>query len=113
CRAQPFTAVLDIIEEVARSAARITAALDALTDADVRAPSALTGWTRGHVVSHLACSADAYLWLLAVARNGAEPAPRTGAEALARAVREGADRPAVELATDLRTRLARLAEDAG
>jgi len=106
------TDVLDIIEEVTRSGARIAAALDALTDTEVQAPSTLAGWTRGHVITHLALSADSYLWLLAVARTGVEPAPRTGAEALARAVQEGADRPAAELATDLRTRLARLAEAA-
>jgi len=28
------------------------------TDADVRAPSLLPGWTRGHVLSHIARNAD-------------------------------------------------------
>ncbi len=104
--------MIDIIKEVTSSAARITAALDRLTDAEVRQPSAMAGWTRGHVIAHLACSADVYRWLLAVARTGVEPSPRMGGEALARAVEEGAARPAAELAADLRTRLALLAEDA-
>ncbi|WP_328908142.1 maleylpyruvate isomerase family mycothiol-dependent enzyme [Streptomyces sp. NBC_00234] len=95
--------MLDIIEEVTRSGARITATLDALTDLEMRAPSTLAGWTCGHVITHLARSIDAYGWLLAVARTGIEPAPRTDAKSLARTVREGAD---------LRSRLAHLAEDA-
>ncbi|THA47098.1 maleylpyruvate isomerase N-terminal domain-containing protein [Streptomyces sp. A1136] len=45
--------MLDIIEEVTRSG-RITSTLDALTDTDVREPSALPGWTRGHVITRLA-----------------------------------------------------------
>lgn len=104
--------MLDIIEEVTRSGARITATLDALTDLEMRTPSTLVSWTRGHVITHLARSIDAYGWLLAVARTGIEPAPRADAKSLARTVREGADRPAAELATDLRSRLAHLAEDA-
>ncbi|WP_030207725.1 maleylpyruvate isomerase family mycothiol-dependent enzyme [Streptomyces sp. NRRL S-87] len=105
--------MLDVLEEVTRSAARITAALDTLTDEGTRAPSALPGWTRGHVISHVAHGVGAYRRLLATARTGIEPTPRTDAKAFARAVREGADRPAAELATDLRGRLAGLAEDAG
>ncbi|MGK4579517.1 maleylpyruvate isomerase family mycothiol-dependent enzyme [Kitasatospora sp. HPMI-4] len=101
-----------IIEEVAHSGARFTAGLAELTDEEVTAPSALPGWTRGHVITHVARSIDAYLWLLAVAATGAEPAPRTGAEELARAVREGAGRSAAELAADVRSRLGLLAEAA-
>ncbi|MET9694267.1 maleylpyruvate isomerase N-terminal domain-containing protein [Streptomyces sp. NPDC006514] len=104
--------MLDILEEVTRSGARTTATLGVLTDADVRVPSALAGWTRGHVITHLARSIDAYQRLLAVARTGIEPASWTDAKALARAGREDANRPAAELATDLRSRLAHLAEDA-
>ncbi len=101
-----------IIEEVTRSGARFSATLDALSDSEVRAPSALPGWSRGHVITHVARSADAYLRLLTIARTGAEPAP-TDAAALARAVTDGADRPAAELAADLRSALARLTEAAG
>ncbi|MFE9468236.1 maleylpyruvate isomerase family mycothiol-dependent enzyme [Streptomyces virginiae] len=104
--------MLDVIEEVTRSGAGITATLDALTDLETRAPWTLAGWTRGHVITHLAHSIDAYGWMLAVARTGIEPAPSTDAKSLARTVREGADRAAAELATDLRSRLAHLAEDA-
>ena len=102
----------DMVKEVTRSGARITAALDALTDLEMRAPSTLAGWTRGHVITHMALSVGAYQRLLAVARTGMESAPRAEAKALARAVREGADRSAAELAIDLRSRLAHLADEA-
>ncbi|MDH6132708.1 maleylpyruvate isomerase [Kitasatospora sp. MAA4] len=102
--------MLDLIADVTRSGTRLTAALDALTDAEVGAPSTLPGWTRGQVVTHLVHGVDAYLWLLATARTGAEPGPRTDAAVLARELQDGAARPAGELAADLRTRLARLAD---
>lgn len=70
--------VSGVIGETARSAARFAATLTALTDTDVRAPPALPGWTRGHVATHVARSADTYVRLLTVARTGAEPTPRAG-----------------------------------
>ena len=42
----------------------------ALTDSQARAPSLLPGWTRGHVVTHLARNADALRNLLTWARTG-------------------------------------------
>jgi maleylpyruvate isomerase len=104
--------VHDIAVEVIRSGERFTAAVETLSDAEVREASTLPGWSRGHVITHVARSIDAYLWLLAVARNGVEPGPRMDAAALAHAVREGAERPADELAADVRGRLSQLAEDA-
>ncbi|WP_274561083.1 maleylpyruvate isomerase N-terminal domain-containing protein [Streptomyces spiramyceticus] len=70
-----------VISEISRSGARFAATL---TDTELRSPSTLPGWTRGHVAAHVASSADAYVWLLAVARTDADPAPRAGTEALAR-----------------------------
>ncbi|MBT2506908.1 maleylpyruvate isomerase family mycothiol-dependent enzyme [Streptomyces sp. ISL-98] len=98
-----------VISEISRSGARFAATL---TDTELRSPSMLPGWTRGHVAAHVARSADACVWLLAVARTGAEPAPRAGTEALARAVEADAARPAAALVADVRASLARLVEDA-
>ncbi|MGW7364506.1 maleylpyruvate isomerase family mycothiol-dependent enzyme [Streptomyces sp. NPDC054841] len=103
---------IGVIDELTRSGARFAATLAAQGDSGLQAPSALPGWTRGHVAAHVARSADAYTWLLAVARTGAEPAPRAGAGALARAVEAAAVLPAAELLADVRTSLARLLEDA-
>ncbi|GGU61070.1 hypothetical protein GCM10010211_27440 [Streptomyces albospinus] len=106
------TAIGALIDEVDRSHTRLAATLATLTDADLRAPAALPGWTRGHVLAHLARSADAYGWLLTVARTGVEPSPRAGAAALARAVADGAARPAAEQSADVRASFTRLTEDA-
>jgi maleylpyruvate isomerase len=72
-----------------------------LTDRQARAPSRLPGWTRGHVLTHLARNADGLGNLLAWARTGvvttmyASPADRdAGIEA-------GAGRPAAELTADV------------
>ena len=54
----------------ARSAtADLAGAIGGLSDADVRAPSPLPGWTRGHVLTHLARNAE-----------GGNPAPGMGAD---------------------------------
>ncbi|MGX1548881.1 maleylpyruvate isomerase family mycothiol-dependent enzyme [Streptomyces adustus] len=101
-----------LLDEVRASAARVCAGLDSLTGLQAREPSALPGWSRGHVVTHLARSADVYRWLLALARTGTEPGPRADAVALRRALREGAERSAGELAADLRGSLDRLLDEA-
>lgn len=46
-----------LVSQVARSQARLDASLAALTDGQVRAASALPGWTRGHVLAHIAGNA--------------------------------------------------------
>ncbi|MEV7687078.1 maleylpyruvate isomerase family mycothiol-dependent enzyme [Streptomyces bungoensis] len=104
--------VASLVEAVHGSAARLGAGLEALTDADARAASALPGWSRAHVVTHLARSADVYRWLLALARTGTEPGPRADAAALDRALREGAERSAAELVDDLRRSTDRMLAEA-
>ncbi|MEV5951303.1 maleylpyruvate isomerase family mycothiol-dependent enzyme [Streptomyces sp. NPDC051993] len=90
-----------LLDDVRGSAARLDAALDTLTDLEAREPSMLAGWSRGHVITHLARSADVYLWLLTLARTGAEPGPRADAATLDRALREGAERDTADLVADL------------
>ncbi|MFF9819594.1 maleylpyruvate isomerase N-terminal domain-containing protein [Streptomyces sp. NPDC014006] len=63
-------------------------------------------------MTHLARSADAYGWLLILARTGREPWPRTDAAALDRVLHEGAERDAAALAADLRGSLDRLLDEA-
>lgn len=91
-----------LLGEVRASAARVLVTVGGLTDRQAREPSALPGWSRAHVLTHVARSADAYRWLLTVARTGVEPGSRAGAAALDRALREGAGRGAAELVEDLR-----------
>ncbi|AOP47831.1 maleylpyruvate isomerase family mycothiol-dependent enzyme [Streptomyces lydicus] len=101
-----------LLHDVRSSAARLAAGLDALTDVTTREPSVLPGWSRGHVITHLARSADVYRWLLALARTGIEPGTRADAAALDHALRDGAGRCAAELIADLRGSLDRLLDEA-
>ncbi|WP_182111567.1 MULTISPECIES: maleylpyruvate isomerase family mycothiol-dependent enzyme [unclassified Actinotalea] len=42
-----------LLDDIRGTDQRLLAAVDQLTDDDVRAPSRLPGWTRGHVLAHL------------------------------------------------------------
>lgn len=107
----PLSTFSPLIEEVGRSGARLVGAAAALTDDQVRAPSALPSWTRGQVLVHLARSADAYTWLLRSARGHPDPgsrpntAPPDPAETRAES--------GAELAADVRHSLVCFVEEAG
>ncbi|MCQ4119619.1 maleylpyruvate isomerase N-terminal domain-containing protein [Rhodococcus tibetensis] len=93
-----------LLEEVAASQRALESTLEKLTDQQAREPSRLPGWSRGHVVTHLARNADA-LNRFAVGVVTGEPAPEMypgGPAARAAAIEEGAGRPAELLAADVR-----------
>ncbi|WP_369218253.1 maleylpyruvate isomerase N-terminal domain-containing protein, partial [Streptomyces flavofungini] len=46
-------------DELDRAAERLLVAVAGLSDAEATAPSRLPGWTRAHVLSHLAAQAPA------------------------------------------------------
>jgi maleylpyruvate isomerase len=54
----------------AESHQRLLQSLDSLTDDQCREPSALSGWTRGHVLSHLARNAESHVHVLQCAARG-------------------------------------------
>lgn len=58
------------LTEMVMATTRYLGALSDLTDEDVRAPSLLPGWSRGHVITHLARNADAFGNLLHWAETG-------------------------------------------
>jgi maleylpyruvate isomerase len=72
-----------------------------LTEPDLREPSLLPGWTRGHVLSHLARNADAMVRALAGAARGDRIPMYDGEDARAAEIQAGAGRPAAELAADV------------
>ncbi|MQA16335.1 MAG: maleylpyruvate isomerase family mycothiol-dependent enzyme [Pseudonocardiaceae bacterium] len=80
---------------------------------DLAGPSRLPGWTRGHVVTHLARNADALVRLLEWARTGAENPMYASPEARNAEIEAGAGRPHAEQLDDLRRCAARFAETAG
>ncbi|WP_078896514.1 maleylpyruvate isomerase family mycothiol-dependent enzyme [Streptomyces sp. NRRL S-495] len=75
----------------------------------VAGPSALPGWTRGHVLAHLARNADSLVNLLDGARTGTDIPQYSSEEARDRDIEEGAPRPVAEQLADLRTSGARFA----
>ena len=99
--------------EVRASTARLLDALDelGLDDDAVRAPSLLPGWTRAHVLTHLARNADAFTRALAGARRGqAVPMYPDGPDGREADIVAGSRRPAAELVDDVVVSAGRLDE---
>ncbi|HTJ36046.1 MAG TPA: maleylpyruvate isomerase family mycothiol-dependent enzyme [Dactylosporangium sp.] len=94
--------------ELERATARLLATVQTLDDAGYSAPSLCPGWTRGHVVTHLARNADAYLNLLDWARTGMPTPSYASAEAREADIEAGAPRPAAAQLADLTTAASRL-----
>lgn len=86
----------------ARAHRRADALAGPLTDDDVRRPSALPGWTVGHVLTHLARNADGMRGLVDAAARGLVGAMYPGGlDQRAADIEEGAARSAADLAADL------------
>lgn len=90
--------------QLLRTAARFT-------DADVRAASLLPGWSRGHVLTHLARNADGGRHLLIWARTGVETPEYPSMAAREEDIETGSGRGAAELLADLRDSAARFAAE--
>lgn len=88
--------------DVADATARLLRTATTFDEADLAAASLLPGWTRGHVLAHVARNADGFVNLLASARTGqavpmyASPATRTAD------IETGAVRPPAAHLDDLR-----------
>ena len=72
-----------------------------IPEAELRAPSLLPGWTRAHVLAHLARGADAMRNLLTGARSGQQRAACASAQALEAGIERGAAMTAKDLMADL------------
>jgi maleylpyruvate isomerase len=72
-----------------------------LSEADVREPSLLPGWTRAHLLAHIARNADSLRNLLVGARSGETRPAYASAEAREAGIEQGAGLRAAELMTDL------------
>ncbi|MEU2618169.1 maleylpyruvate isomerase family mycothiol-dependent enzyme [Streptomyces sp. NPDC007157] len=89
-------------QEIAAAADRLLAGLARLDDDDIAAPSSLPGWTRGHVLSHLARQAPALERLMEWARTGVETPQYESREARDAEIAAGAGRSAAALVSDVR-----------
>ena len=72
-----------------------------IAEPDLRAPSLLPGWTRAHVLAHLARGADAMRNLLVGARAGQDRPAYLSAQARSADIEHGAGLGAKELMADL------------
>ncbi len=81
--------------------ALVTAAVRRLSDAELAGPSRLPGWTRAHVVGHLARNADALRNLLTWARTGIETPMYASPQARDADIETTAGLPPAELRADL------------
>lgn len=101
---------LRLTGEVDDATARLLRTTAGLDESSLAAASLLPGWTRGHVLAHLARNADGFVNLLTAARTGeaipmyASPAARSSD------IEAGASRPQAAHLDDLRRTADRFAE---
>ncbi|MFD8788793.1 maleylpyruvate isomerase family mycothiol-dependent enzyme [Kitasatospora sp. NPDC059599] len=98
--------------QVEESTQRLLQTAAALKPDAVGEPSALPGWTRGHVLAHLARNADSLVNLLNGARTGTDIPQYAGHEARDADIERDAPRPLDVHLADLRASHARFAEAA-
>ena len=91
------------VEGTRRAHTALDAVLDRLTEDDARGPCQLPGWTRGHLLTHLARNADSVVRRLEGARDGEVRDQYAGGLAgRAADIERGADRDIATLVTDVR-----------
>lgn len=95
--------------EVDHATERLIRTASLLSDSDVRQPSTLPGWTRGHVLTHLARQADSLVNLLTWARTGVETPQYASPESRDADIARGAPRDARAQVGDVVDAAAKLA----
>jgi maleylpyruvate isomerase len=88
-------------DQIDQATQRLLGIARIITEPDLRAPSLLPGWTRAHVLAHLARGADAMRNLLVGARTGRDRPAYASAEARQADIEHGASLRASELVADL------------
>jgi maleylpyruvate isomerase len=88
---------------VSAATERLLRTAESLDQEAMRGPSLCTGWTRGHVLSHVARNADALANLLKWATTGVEMPMYPSTEARSADIDRGAERAVSEIVEDLRT----------
>lgn len=88
-------------DQIDQATQRLLDAARVIPEPELRAPSLLPGWTRAHVLAHVARSADAMRNLLIGARTGQDRPAYASAEAREADIERGAGLTAKELTDDL------------
>jgi maleylpyruvate isomerase len=90
-----------LTDQIDQATQRLLDVARVITEPDLRAPSLLPGWTRAHVLAHVARNADAMRNLLVGARSGQTRLAYASAEAREADIETGAKMNAKDLADDL------------
>ncbi|SDZ10274.1 maleylpyruvate isomerase [Micromonospora pattaloongensis] len=101
---------LGLMAEVDRATDRLLRTVAGLRDDELRTPSLLPGWTRGHVLAHIARNADGYVDLLTAAATGARVPQRVSVAARDTDIEADAHRPLAAHLADLRDSASRFAD---
>jgi maleylpyruvate isomerase len=88
-------------DQIDHATQRLLGTARVIAEPDLRAPSLLPGWTRAHVLAHLARGADAMRNLLVGARAGQDRPAYLSAQARGADIEHGAGLAAKELMADL------------
>ena len=102
----------NVLADLESATRRLLDEMAGLSDAAARQPSLLPGWSRGHVLTHLARNAEGSTRLLTWARTGVPGYEYESAEARAAEIEAGAGRPAEVLIEDVRQTAAALEQAA-
>jgi maleylpyruvate isomerase len=102
----------NVLADLESATGRLLDEMAGLSDASASQPSLLPGWSRGHVLTHLARNAEGSTRLLTWARTGVPGYEYESAEARAAEIEAGAGRPAEVLIEDVRRTAAALEEAA-
>jgi maleylpyruvate isomerase len=105
-------AIAELLTDLDDATAALLSDLAGLTDREARELSLLPGWSRGHVLTHLARNAEGGTRLLIWARTGEPSYEYPSVAARAQAIEAGAGRPAQELAEDVQRTATALQEAA-
>lgn len=100
-----------LLEQITSATEDLLRSAAVLGDAEMREPSLLPGWSRGHVLTHVARNADGGRRLLSWARTGVEASEYPSMPARAEEIEAGSGRGAAELVADVRHSAARFAAE--
>jgi maleylpyruvate isomerase len=91
----------DLMNQIDDGTRRLLDTAGAMSPEQIREPSLLPGWTRGHVLTHIARNADGLRNLLIWARTGTTTPMYPNAQAREDGIEAGAGRPPAEQVADL------------
>jgi maleylpyruvate isomerase len=101
-----------LLAQITEATAQLLGSVERLDDAAVLEPSALPGWTRGHLLTHLARNADGLCNLLAWAVTGQRHDMYPDRAKKDADIEAGARRTPAQLAVDLRDSSRRFGQEA-